>query len=146
MAIEDSEQKALALWAADCAERALHLFEGARPDDRRPRKAIELARAWARGDIPVSAARGGSSGANAAARETEEGSPARDTARAAGHAAASSHNPGHAIHAASYAVKALTGTDLEAAEKERSWQFDHLAEELRPLVYPPDEEPENTPS
>jgi hypothetical protein len=143
MTIEEDQQKGLALWAADCAERSLHVFEGSHPDDRRPRKALDLARAWARGDIPVSAARGGSSAANAAARITEEDSPARDAARAAGHAAAAAHNPGHALHAAAYAVKALTETDTEAAEKERSWQFDHLAEELRPLVYPPEEEPQN---
>ncbi len=142
MAIEDSEQKGLASWAADCAERSLHIFEESHPDDRRPRKAVDLARAWARGDIPVSAARGGSSATNAAARATEEDSPARDAARAAGHAAAASHNPGHVLHAATYAVKALTGTDIEAADKERAWQFDHLSEELRPLVYPPEEEPE----
>lgn len=145
MEIEESEQKGLALWAADCAERSLQIFEGSYPDDRRPRKAIELTRAWARGDIPVSAARGGSSAANAAARTVEQGSPPQDAARAAGHAAAAAHNPSHVLYAASYAVKALTGTDLEAAEKERSWQFDHLSEELRPLVYPPDEEPQNAP-
>lgn len=139
MTIEDDQQKGLASWAADCAERSLHIFEESHPNDRRPRKAIELARSWARGDIPVSAARGGSSNANAAAREIGEDSPARDAARAAGHAAAAAHNPGHVLHAAAYAVKALTGTDTEAAEKERSWQFDHLTEELRPLVYPPDE-------
>jgi hypothetical protein len=140
MTIEDDQQKGLASWAADCAERSLHLFEESHPDDRRPRKAIDLARAWARGEIPVSAARGGSSAANAAARETGEDSPARDAARAAGHAAAAAHNPGHVLHAAAYAVKALTGTDNEAADKERAWQFDHLAEELRPLVYPEDED------
>ncbi|HET9515762.1 MAG TPA: hypothetical protein VFO95_17655 [Gemmatimonadales bacterium] len=144
MAIEDDQLRGLAFWAADCAERSLHVFEEARPDDRRPRKAIELARAWARGDIPVSAARGGSSGANAAARETEEDSAARDAARAAGHAAASSHNPGHVLHAATYAVKALTGADIEAADKERAWQFHHLPEELRPLIYPPEEEARET--
>lgn len=140
MTIEDDQQRGLASWAADCAERSLHLFEQSHPDDRRPRKAIELARAWARGDIPVSAARGGSSASNTAARATEEDSPARDAARAAGHAAAAAHNPGHALHAASYAVKALTGTDTEAAEKEYKWQFDHLAEELRPFVYPQEDE------
>lgn len=143
MTIEDDQQKGLASWAADCAERSLHVFEESPPDDRRPRKAIDLARSWARGDTPVSAARGGSSAANAAARATKEDSPARDAARAAGHAAAAAHNPGHVLHAATYAVKALTGTDTEAADKERSWQFHHLSEDLRPLVYPPEEEPQN---
>lgn len=36
-----------ALWAADCAERVLHLFEAARPGDNRPRLAIEAARRYA---------------------------------------------------------------------------------------------------
>lgn len=35
------------LFAADCAERALPLFEARYPDDRRPRRAIEAARAAA---------------------------------------------------------------------------------------------------
>ncbi len=34
-------------FACDCAERVLPLFERERPDDHRPRKAIEAARAWA---------------------------------------------------------------------------------------------------
>ena len=32
------------LFAADCAESALHIFEKERPDDKRPRRAIEVAR------------------------------------------------------------------------------------------------------
>ena len=39
------------LFAADCAEHVLHLFERERPDDDRPRKAIEATRAFARGEI-----------------------------------------------------------------------------------------------
>ncbi len=139
MSIEEEEQKGLALWAADCAERVLPIYEAAHPQDRRPRKAVEAGRAWARGDIPMSAARGASSKANAAAREAEEDSPAREAARAAGHAAAAAHNPGHALHAASYAAKALAGSDTAAAEEELKWQFDHLPEDLHPLVYPEDE-------
>ena len=46
--LEDDDHRLLAMWAADCAEHVLHLFERARPDDDRPRRAIELARAWAR--------------------------------------------------------------------------------------------------
>ncbi len=138
--ITEDHQKGLALWAADCAERVLRIFEESRPDDRRPRKAVETARAWARGELPVSAARGASSASNAAARETDEGSPAREAARAAGHAAATAHAVGHALHAAAYAVKALADTgDDSSAEREQSWQFKRLPEDLRPLVYP--EEP-----
>ena len=43
------------LFAADCAERVLPIFERERPDDDRPRKAIEAARAFARGEIDADA-------------------------------------------------------------------------------------------
>lgn len=41
------------LWAATCAEHVLPLFEQAVPGDRRPRQAIDAARAWARGELPM---------------------------------------------------------------------------------------------
>ena len=39
----------LATWAADCAEHVLPLFENDGSDDR-PRKAIEVIRAWVAGE------------------------------------------------------------------------------------------------
>jgi hypothetical protein len=48
-ATDQENQKHLALQACDCAEQVLQLFEEERPDDDRPRKAIEAGRAWARG-------------------------------------------------------------------------------------------------
>ncbi len=53
----EEDHRTLALWAADCAERVLPYFEEKRPEDDRPRKAIEAARAWARGEIKVGEAR-----------------------------------------------------------------------------------------
>ena len=44
-----------ALFAADCAERVLPLFEDKYPDDTRPRAAITAARQWARGEIDTAA-------------------------------------------------------------------------------------------
>ena len=41
--------RAVAVWAADCAERALPLFESRHPTDTRPREAIEGGRAFGRG-------------------------------------------------------------------------------------------------
>ena len=49
--LADSDHRLIANWAADCAQHVLHLFEEERPDDDRPRIAIEQARAWARGEI-----------------------------------------------------------------------------------------------
>jgi len=100
------ERRSQALWAANCAERVLPLFEEQYPDDNRPRKAIEAARAWARGEIKVGEARAAALEAHAAARAAAEHPSACAAARAAGHAAATAHMVGHAVHAAAYAAKA----------------------------------------
>ena len=67
--------------------------------------------------------------AHAAARHAEEGVP-RAVARAAGHAAATVHVAGHAVHAADYAAK--------ANNKERDWQYRHLIKfgvaKAKPLI------------
>src|SRR4029077_9111281 len=55
--LTDADHHLLALWAAACAEHVLDDFELIRPDDPRPRKAIEQARAWAGGEITMSQAR-----------------------------------------------------------------------------------------
>ncbi|MCV7068996.1 hypothetical protein H7H51_30685, partial [Mycolicibacterium farcinogenes] len=57
--LTDADHHLLALWAAACAEHVLGLFESVRPDDARPRQAIELARAWARGAAKMMDARAG---------------------------------------------------------------------------------------
>lgn len=46
--VRQSDHRALALWAADCAERVLPLFEARFPDDGRPRRAIDDLREFAR--------------------------------------------------------------------------------------------------
>jgi len=51
--LEDAHHRQLAVWAADCAERVLSLFEDKYPGDDRPRHAVEQARAWARGEITM---------------------------------------------------------------------------------------------
>ena len=56
--LTDADHRLLALWAAACAEHVLHLFESERPQDPRPRQAIEHARAWVRGEVPMMQARG----------------------------------------------------------------------------------------
>src|SRR5690606_6469124 len=87
--LQDSDHHLLALWAADCAEHVLHFFEEVRPDDERPRRAIELARAWTRGEVTMTQARTSAGHANAAARDLS-GAP-RFAAYAAAQAAAVAH-------------------------------------------------------
>lgn len=48
MRLDEADLGSCLLWAADCAERVLPTFETQHPDDDRPRKAIEAARAAGR--------------------------------------------------------------------------------------------------
>ena len=87
-----------ATFAADCAERVLGLFEAKFPDDDRPRKAIEAARACIADPTPENrAAAGAAAGAAGAAWDAAydagaawaaAGAAAWDAARAAAGAAA----------------------------------------------------------
>ncbi len=135
--LRDDVHQLLAIWAADCAEHVLPLFEGARPDDDRPRRAIELGRAWARGEIPWAEARTAAGHANGAARDLN-GAP-RHAAYAAGQAAAVGHVAAHELGAAAYAIRAAQAAapDDEAATAGRAecqWQRAQLPEEIRELV------------
>jgi hypothetical protein len=135
--LRDDDHRRLAMWAADCAEHVLPYFEQARPADDRPRRAIELGRAWARGEIAWSEARNAAGHANAAARDLR--GAARHAAYAAGQAAAVGHVAAHELGAAAYAIKAAraaaTGDDaIEAGRAECRWQRAQLPHEIRALV------------
>ena len=134
--LTDSDHRLLALWAAACAEHVLHLFESVQPSDPRPRRTIESARAWGRGEVTMSEARA-AAGANAAARELS--GAARYAAYAAGQAVAVSHVAAHELGAAAYAIKAVRAAapdgDAESAGRlECQWQREQLPEEIRDLV------------
>lgn len=126
--LSDQDHHRLALWAADCAEHVLYLFNEKFPNDKRPQNAIEKARAWARGEITMTEAREASYAAHDAAKETK--GAASLAARSAGHAVATAHMADHELGAAAYAIKAVG----EAAIKEREWQRSILPEEIRDLV------------
>lgn len=134
------DHKALALWAADCAERVMPFFEEKYPDDTRPREAIRTLREWINsGKFSMPVIRGASLSAHAAAREVKkEDNAARFAARAAGQAVATAHVPSHAFGSALYAYKAVAAThplDIKAAiAKEQEWQFQRLPENLREWV------------
>ena len=135
--LQDSDHQLLAVWAADCAEHVLHLFETAQPADTRPRQAIELARAWVRGVIPMSQARTAAGHAQAAARDLS--GAARHAAYAAGQAAAVAHVAAHELGAAAYAIKAVRAAaragEVESAGRlECLWQRERLPDAIRDLV------------
>lgn len=91
------------LFACDCAEHVLHLFEARYPDDARPRQAIEVARRHANGKA---------TDADLAAAEVAAGAAAQDAAWVAAEAAA-----GVAARATAWAA---------AGAAERQWQAERL--------------------
>jgi hypothetical protein len=135
--LTDPDHQLLAVWAASCAEHVLHLFESARPDDPRPRQAIERVRAWGRGELAMTEARTAGGHAMAAARDLR-GAP-RHAAYAAGQAAVVAHVAAHELGAAAYAIKAARAVAPEgegdaAGRLECRWQREQLPEAIRELV------------
>lgn len=135
--LTDSDHHLLALWAATCAEHVLHLFESVRPEDSRPREAIEHARAWVRGEVKMMQARAAGGHAMGSARDLR--GPARHAAYSAGQAGAVAHVAAHQLGAAAYAIKAVRAAAPEgkgdaAGRLECQWQRDQLPIEIRELV------------
>ena len=135
--LRDDDHHLLAQWAADCAEHVLHHFERVRPGDDRPRRAIDLGRVWARGEVTWWEARTAAGHANAAARDLR--GTARFAAYAAGQAAAVGHVAAHELGAAAYAIRAVQaaaaqGEGPEAGRLECRWQRAQLPAEIRDLV------------
>jgi hypothetical protein len=135
--LTDSDHQLLALWAATCAEHVLHFFEAVQPSDPRPRRAIELTRAWARGEIKMTESRTAAGHAQAAARVLS--GAARHAAFAAGQAAVVAHVAAHELGAAAYAIKAVraaaSNAEGESAGRlECQWQREQLPDAIRELV------------
>lgn len=133
--LTDEDHRLLALWAATCAEHVLPLFETQRPDDPRPREAIDATRRWARGELPMRQARALGGHAMGAARPLR--GAARSAAYAAGQAACVPHVAEHDLGAAAYvimAVRAEHPEDPDAGRAERDWQRDQLPPQVRQLV------------
>src|SRR5262245_6889178 len=133
--------RAIGGWAADCAERALSLYERHPASDSRPRAAIEGIRGFAGGGRRTAQLRSLALQAHAAAHEV--GSPAAAAAaRAAGAAAASAythpladvHQTKHIVGSAAYAALALELNqqgDLSIGDGEVCWAIEHAPAEVR---------------
>ena len=135
--LSDEHHRLLADWALGCAEHVLHLFEEQRPEDRRPREALEIGRAWIRGELRMTDAHNAAFQANAAARGMPD--PAKFAALAAGQAVAVAHVAAHDLGAAAYAIRAA-GASVPAEDAararaaEREWQRERLPAAVRALV------------
>ncbi|GAA1028217.1 MULTISPECIES: putative immunity protein [Amycolatopsis] len=85
IALDLAELRAVTAYAVACTEPALPIFEQARPDDRRPRDAIEAARAFAEGAKRSKTIRDSAWAAQRAYQETRDAgqTAASEAARAA---------------------------------------------------------------
>lgn len=126
-------------FAADCAERALPVYEAACPDDDRPRRAVEVARAYGgeatRDELPARAA----AWAAAKAATMAVSDAAELAAWATAWAARAAANPTEAAWAAARAAEAARAAAWgarsawaarAAEDAERAWQVTRLAELL----------------
>jgi len=136
--------RAIGSWAADCAERALSVYEGHADTDSRPRAAIEGIRVFAGGEKRTARLRVLALAAFAAAREI--GDPAAvAAARAAGLAASSAYThplvdvqqTKHIVGPAAYAALALElvhAGDPNIGDGEVRWAIEHASLEVREVL------------
>jgi len=131
--LSEADRRAVAAWAADCAERVLPLFEVEAPGDDRPRDAVARARSFARGELGAADEIRRRFVAGRAARDVE--APAAvAAARAAAQAAAVAHMGAHALGAAAYAAKAAAlapPVRPDAIDEEIRWQIERMTPEVR---------------
>jgi len=135
--LQDSGHYLLAIWAADCAQHVLPFFEVVQPTDNRPRHAIEMIRAWTRGEVSMTQSRTAAGHAMGAARDLR--GAAREAAYAAGQAAAVAHVAAHELGAAAYAIRAARAAATKnerdtAGRLECQWQREQLPDAIRDLV------------
>ncbi|MEV6670066.1 putative immunity protein [Streptomyces sp. NPDC051162] len=142
--ISDDDRRLLGVWAADCVERVLPLFETKAPCDTRPREAIEGIRTFVREGRRTARLRSLAWAAHKAAREV--GDPAAAAAaRAACYAAATPyihplatpHQSKHILGPAVYAARAreiAAGDDTGVGDEEIYRAIEHAPPEVRELL------------
>lgn len=135
--LTDDHHRLIADWALLCAENVLGLFEEHQANDRRPHEAIEIGRAWIRGEVRMRDAHKMAFQANAAGRGLPN--PAKFAALAAGQAVAVAHVAEHGLGAAAYAIRARAAAAPadqahQARITERDWQRARIPAAIRALV------------
>ena len=135
--LTDERHVLLAKWVVLCVEHVLPLFEQEQPSDPRPREAINVGRAWVRGEVRVGDVHQVAFATNAAACGL--GGAVKFAALAAGQAVAVAHVAVHDLGAAAYAIRAACASapvdETGAARvRELGWQRDQIPVEVRDLV------------
>lgn len=136
--------RSLGSWAADCAERALSVYENNANSDSRPRTAIEGIRVFAGGGKRTAQLRSLAFAAFSAARDAKDPAAAA-AARAAGLAASSAYThpladvqqTKHIVGPAAYAALALElnqGGNHSIGDNEVIWAIEHVTPEVREVL------------
>jgi hypothetical protein len=147
--VDTWNKKTLRLFAADCAEHVLGIYEKQYPKDERPRKAIQASRDFANGLIDANAAayaayaayaaaNASANAANASANAAYAAADAAYAASASAYAASASANAAYAAADAAYAASsaayaandastaAYAANDAAYAANETQWQANRL--------------------
>lgn len=141
--LTQDELRAVASWAADCAERALSIFESHAPDDPRPRAALDGAREFAAGATRSAHLRSLVWASYAAAKQAPPaaGAAARAAGVAAGvaytHPIAQSTQTKHILGPAVYAAMAReldAGCETAVGDEEIRWAASSAPAEVRALL------------
>ena len=120
--LETWNDRTARVFACDCAERVLHIFETERPDDKRPRNAIDVSRRYAEGQATkeeLDAARAAAMDAVCAAESPVAWAAARVATWAATRVtvwAAARVATGDAVWAAAWATRYVASAAARAAE------------------------------
>jgi len=142
MTLTQEDLRFVGLWAADCAARALPLFEAKASSDTRPREAIEGIREFARGGKRTARLRALAWAALSAACEADDPA-AKAAARSACQAAAAAYThplatvdqAKHILGPAVYAALAreLVG-GLTDSDREIRWAIEHASPTIREIT------------
>lgn len=131
--LDMAELREITRYAVACAEPALAVFDNARPDDGRPRAAIDAARAFANGAERTKAIRDAAWAAHRAYQETREAgeAAASDAARAAVAAAGAAFlhplaKAAQVLHILGSAAHAARAFELDAGD-DRTVGADYIA-------------------
>jgi hypothetical protein len=137
--VDTWNDKTLRLFAADCAEHVLGLYESKYPNDTRPRNAIQAARDFANGRISLDELNAAAYAAYANAAAAYAANAANAAAAYAAYAAAAAANTANAAYAAAAnaanaaaanAANVAYAANAAAANAEREWQLERLTHYL----------------
>ncbi|RYL87072.1 putative immunity protein [Sporolactobacillus sp. THM19-2] len=133
-----NEHRILAIWAIDCLNRILPLFEMKYPSEIILKTAVGTLQKWINGEIKMWDARKYTYTVLALAKTMEKyDKPYSQIVRATSHCLATCHVPTHSEGTAMYvvsAIKLINKSKDDAVvlmENERIWQINHLKELMK---------------